>query len=126
MCKSCHHLVVLSEQGYFSCENFCDFDLCRSCVTCSIDGSLLYETNEVPSQDTIRWQQFCMIRQSENYFESSTADTTSLEGFAPLKMPNPKGLRPIVKILLPMCCRCNREFGHQEIKTDGYLNCMQC
>lgn len=71
-CQACLQTIVLSEQGYFSCDQICDFDLCRSCMTCSIDGNLLYETFDKPSQDTIKWQQFCVQTTSENYFETST------------------------------------------------------
>ena len=49
-------------------------------MTCSIDGNLLYENNELPSQDTIKWQKFCAQDTQENYFEGSTGDATTTDG----------------------------------------------
>ena len=72
-------MTVLGANGYYSCEEKCDFDLCRSCVTCSVDGMLLYETYEIPSQADIRWQQFAVQTTSENYFETTTNPTTQNE-----------------------------------------------
>ena len=49
-------------------------------MTCTIDGNLLYETNEVPSQDAIKWIQFAAHDTQENYFEGSTGDATTTDG----------------------------------------------
>ena len=53
-CQACQVNVVLDYQGYYSCDESCDFDLCSACMKCSIDGNLLFESFEPPSQDTIR------------------------------------------------------------------------
>ena len=55
-CKGCLQQVVLSSHGYYSCEETCDFDLCRNCTTCSMDGNMLFESYEIPSQETLQWQ----------------------------------------------------------------------
>lgn len=69
ICKSCRNNTALTDKGFFSCSDKCDFDLCHSCVTCAIDGNILCETYELPSQDTIKWQQ---LQTNENYFDGST------------------------------------------------------
>ena len=51
-------------------------------MTCSIDGNLLYENNELVSQDTIKWQKFCAQDTQENYFEGSTGAATTTDGAA--------------------------------------------
>ena len=133
----------MGQYGYFSCDQTCDFDMCVSCVTCSGDGSLLFETYEIPSEDTIKWQQFCQRTTSENYFETDTASTQQTQAtqgtggcfqiYTP-RMPNKKDRygaasrqkkpplpRPAKEQapapLNATCSRCSRVITKQEMKT---------
>ena len=96
-CRSCRQQIILSQQGYYSCNEFCDFDLCTACVTCSIDGNLLYETYEAPSEDTLKWQEFCQQTTQDDYFEEEDSANSPTE-------INQKQ----VKMLEARCCRCSR------------------
>ena len=69
-CKACRQQVVLGRNGYYSCDFECDFDLCKNCVTCQIDGNMLFETFEMPSQETIMWIQ---MADTESNFEMTSA-----------------------------------------------------
>ena len=83
-CKGCQNLFMLGAKGYYSCDKTCDFDLCFKCMTCHIDGNLLSESFTVPSQDTIKWQNFCKTNTQENYFDASTNSNTTEMNNGPL------------------------------------------
>ena len=68
-CQGCLQQVVLSQHGYYSCADTCDFDLCRNCTTCHIDGNILFESFEVPSQDTLHW---LLLSTEQNYYETGS------------------------------------------------------
>lgn len=75
-CGACAHTVVIGEQGYYSCEEMCDFDMCARCVTCPMDGCPLFESYEMPSPDQVKWQNFCVQTSQENYFDAVTTTVT--------------------------------------------------
>ena len=66
-------MVVLGGQnGYYSCEEKCDFDLCKHCVTCPIDGVLLYESYELPGHTETNTINTLSTMTSDNNLETTS------------------------------------------------------
>lgn len=91
---------------------------------------MLFETFEIPTQDTIKWQQ---LQTEDNYFDENTTHATTelgVNGFEPIQKSAqslqmmPQTLKE--KKLMASCMRCQRAISEDEMTTIGYLNCIEC